>query len=244
MKAAGVVILVISSYLVAHAQPTRLDKFISKIKDKNYSSDLKLLRKTLNGSHREFLKNYKAYSVVDDAFRSGNFDCLSGTLLLSSIFEKLGIEYKVYETNYHIFLIVQTAAGEAIVETTDKNHGLITNQSEVESRLKLYKEFGKGSAMYLSEYTIFNQVNRKQMEGLMLFNQSVSKYLAQDFFESVRLLEQAKEAYNSPRISPFSKIVTQQLAVSDLESDSKNDLIRRLKLLGDEKISLASIASH
>ena len=240
MKGAVFAILICVGCLSAGAQSSKLVDFVSKIESRHYTNELKLLRKTVKNSHKEFLKNYKAYSQVDDAYSSGNYDCLSGTLLLSSIFEQLGIKHKVYETNYHIFLIVQTLGREVIVETTDKNHGLITNPEEIEKRLKCYRDFGKGSAMYLSEYSIFNQVNREQMEGLMLFNLSVSRYLEKDFFETVQFLEQAKEVYNSPRISPFSKIVMQQLSVSDLDDSSKDSLMIRLNTLTDEKISVAS----
>ncbi len=244
MKIIGILSLLVASWLLAGAQSSKLDNFISKIRARNYSNELQLLKKTLNGSHREFLKHYRAYSVVDDAFTSGNFDCLSGTLLLSFIFDGLHIKYKVYETNYHIFLIVQTSAGDAIVEVTDKIHGLITDQNEVESRLKLYKDFGKGSALYLSQYSIFNQVNKEQMNGLMLFNRSVSKYLEKNFLESVLFLERAKVAYNSPRISAFSKVVLQQLAITNLEDNVKENLMARLKSLIDENILIAAIAAH
>ena len=52
--------------------------FIASVKNSN-SSDFKILKKLFNHSHQEYLKNYVAYSQVNDIFEKGNYDCLSGT---------------------------------------------------------------------------------------------------------------------------------------------------------------------
>lgn len=241
MKGSGVAVLVLICTFLASAQPSKLDDLVSKIKAKGYSSEIKLLRKTLNASHKEFLKNYKAYSGTEEVFSTGNFDCLSGTMILSTIFDRLNFSYKIYETNYHIFLVVSTSEGEALVETTDKNNGLITNKTEIENRFKTYKDFGQGSDMYLSKLSIFNEVNREQMQGLLLFNKAVSRFLQNDLINSFHLLLQAKESYDNPRIIEFSKALIKQIKVSELEEQLKEELINKLTKLNPEQPSLVAM---
>src|SRR5437016_5010875 len=60
--------------------------FLSSVKSKK-GHDLRLVKALFDKSHQEFLKNYKAYSQIDDVFEKGNYDCLSGTYFLTRALE-------------------------------------------------------------------------------------------------------------------------------------------------------------
>ena len=52
--------------------------------------------------HRKYLKTYSSPSTLNDVLVTGNYDCLSGTALYAMIFQALGADYQIIETNYHI----------------------------------------------------------------------------------------------------------------------------------------------
>src|SRR6266702_8606092 len=65
-----------------------ISPFISAIKSKK-KSDFKVVQKLFNKAHRDLLKNYVAYSQVDDIFKNGNYDCLSGTYFFALALDEL-----------------------------------------------------------------------------------------------------------------------------------------------------------
>src|ERR1041385_7450836 len=78
---------------------TRFSSFVASLKAKK-KSEFKLVRSLFNKAHRDYLKNYVAYSQVDDIFKEGNYDCLSGTYFFAHVLDELNIPYKIFETNY------------------------------------------------------------------------------------------------------------------------------------------------
>src|ERR1041385_1042879 len=141
---------------------TRFSSFVSSLKAKK-KSDFKLVRTLFNKAHKNYLKNYVAYSQVDDIFKDGNYDCLSGTYFFARALDELNISYKIFETNYHIFLTVQTERGEVLMESTDRFNGLVQNQKAVKERIASYQQTKSNSELYLSKIRIFHQLHSQQL---------------------------------------------------------------------------------
>lgn len=219
---------------------SKLDDFASKLKKAKAKNDLYLLKKAFHSSHKEFLKQYQAYAQPEDIEKTGNFDCLSGTEFFSKLLDRLNIPYRIYETNYHIFLIAETSKGKALIETTDKYRGLVTNKHEMETRIDSYLDTKDLASSYLSGVFIFNEVNPCQLVGLSYFNKAVVNFLQQNFEKSCDFLKRSKEIYDSPRISEFSRVLIQQISGSDLSSSRKEELISQIKPFVAERSSFAS----
>ncbi|GHM99948.1 hypothetical protein WSM22_14380 [Cytophagales bacterium WSM2-2] len=200
--------------------------FISSIQSKK-SRDLKLVRSIFTKAHQDFLKTYRAYSQVKDIFEKGNYDCLSGTYFLTRAFDQLGIEYKIFETNYHIFLVVQTQRGEVLLESTDRVNGFITDKETIKEKIAYYqqaKASSPGTELYLSRLRMFHELRPDQLPGLLYFNRSIEAFHANDLVASCSNLEKAWEIYNNPRIEAFTPILIHTIANSTLDSDAKAKL--------------------
>ncbi len=206
--------------------------FLAKKADSK--NEVRFLRSLVNKSHRRFLKHYKAYSQFNEAFESGNYDCLSGTAFFSVMLNRLGYSYKIIETNYHIFLLVQTNEGEILLETTDRLAGLKTNAKEIGQTLAGYKQNRLSASTaevtyYLYQTQLFREVDALQLSGLLYFNQAVVAYNQHNWTLCSEKLAKARTAYNNPRVEELTEILFHSVSLSDIESTAKSQLLQQLK---------------
>lgn len=205
--------------------------FISSVKGKK-SHDLRLVKTLFNKAHQDFLKNYKAYSQVEDIFEKGNYDCLSGTYFLTRALDDIGLEYKIFETNYHIFLMVQTQRGEIMLESTDPINGFTTNKEAITEKIARYQQVKRsapGTQLYLSDLRMFHELRADQLPGLLYFNKAVEAFHSNDLKVSCAYLEQAWKIYDNQRIEFFTPILIQTIAASTLDKSDKEKLTNLLQ---------------
>ena len=218
--------------------------FIASIKSKK-TSDFKIVQRLFNKAHRDFLKNYVAYSQVDDIFKTGNYDCLSGTYFFARALDELKIPYKIFETNYHIFLTVQTDRGEILLETTDQVNGLVRNQKSIDERISSYQQTRSNTSnaeLYLSRIRIFHELHTQQLPGLLYFNRAVEAFNKNDLSNCCLFLEQAWKIYDNQRIEVFAPILLHSIEVSQIEKSSKEKLMRLIQT--HQQSSSRTIASR
>jgi hypothetical protein len=223
----------------------KMGSFVSLQKKKRQvaKNEVKFLRSMVNESHRKFLKSYKPYSQFNDLFEKGLYDCLSGTSFFSVLLEELQFRYKIIETNYHIFLLIETSQGQVLLETTDRLFGFKTDAQEIEKSMSHYKKnlLTSASSKKVNYYEyrtyLFNEVSPFQLSGLLYFNQAVVAYNNQEWAICVDRLEKAKVIYNNPRIEEFAEIISNTIVTSRLKAKDKQQLL--FKLVRDLQSSLA-----
>ncbi len=217
---------------------TELFNFISLQQTKklkiNQQGEVKFLRAMVNQAHRKFLKNYKAYSQFNEAFDNGNYDCLTGTAFFSVVLEGLKFKHRIIETNYHIFLLVNTSQGEILIETTDRYFGFKTKAEEIDNSLNQYKKnllvASSTKKQYYQYHTnLFREVNGMQLSGLLYFNQAVVAYNQHNWLLCAEKLEKARAIYNNARAEELTEILIGSIAISDLKESSKQELLSTLK---------------
>jgi len=193
--------------------------FIVSIKSKK-SSEKRLAKRLFTKAHSNFLKNYKAYSQINDVFEKGNFDCLSGTYFLVCALDKLGLKYKIFETNYHVFLMVSTRQGEVLLESTDGVNGFVSNKMQIKEKMARYQEprINGSGEMYLSNLKMFHEILPSQLPGLLYFNRAVESYNKNQFSECCFYLELAWKIYDNPRIEAFAPLLLRSIVASELET--------------------------
>lgn len=210
----------------------KVDQFLTNEKFKNPNSETHVVRSVFKQTHKTLLKAYKQYAQLDELFESGTYDCLTATSLLSVLYQQLGFEYEIIETNYHIFLLVKTNEGEVLVESTDRYHGLVTDPIEIARRISTYrrnqtvstKQIGKDYHQF--NLNLFQEVQPKQLAGLLYFNQAVVAYNEGNLSDCAVKLDRARKIYESPRTWEFAEILVQSVIESDLDEEQKKDLIR------------------
>lgn len=211
--------------------PAEFSDFISSIKSLNKSSDVALLKSLSSHAHRSYLKKYTAYAHVNDIFSKGSYDCLSGTYFFCAALEQLGFRYRIIETNYHIFLMVQTAGGEVLLESTDRENGIVTDAKTIEDKLLSYRHASsETSNLYLSGVDLFGQLLPEQLPGLIYFNKAVEAFNAKKLSECCDYLEQAWKIYDNARIGHFVPVLLKKVMGNDrIPKEDKEHLITLLK---------------
>jgi hypothetical protein len=216
---------------------TNINQFISIQKERKLDarSEIKFLKSMVNASHKKFLKTYKAYSPFSSLFENGEYDCLSGTSFFSVVLDELQFRYKIIETNYHIFLLIETGQGQVLLETTDRFFGFKTNPIEIEKSLSHYKEnlMATGSSdkrqYYKYHVDLFHEVSSRQLSGLLYFNQAVVAFNSHDWIGSTESLYKAKLIYDNVRVKELTEILITAIESSNLNSYEKQELLNKLK---------------
>ena len=213
---------------------SNMNQFISELQVKRdkIKSDENFLRYAFRKSHKTFFHQYKAYSQFPEIFDSGNYDCLSATSFFSVVLDSFGFEYKIIETNYHIFLVVEANQKQILLELTDKTNGFVSDEQSVKERLSTYREnktlTSANTDKYYYQYDLdlFQEVMPQQLTGLLYFNQAISAFNDNDLADCALKLKKAIRIYNSPRIAEFAIILVSKVADSELSDEEKKNIIR------------------
>lgn len=212
----------------------RMDAFIStlRVKREKYS-DKEFVRLIFRESYRKFFDTYKPYTQFSEIFESGNYDCLSATSFLSVVLKEFDYDFKIIETNYHIFLSVETGTSPVLLESTDRYNGIVTDPIQIEQRISTYRNnelfinpSQSDKAHYKYDLNLYQVVQPNQLPGLLYFNQAVIAYNNKDLVECAAKLDQARKIYESPRTSEFAIILVKSVIDSNLKEELKKDLIR------------------
>lgn len=187
-------------------------------------------------THTKVLKRYVPYTSFGSMMTRGSYDCLTATALYAVLLNHFGYECQVIETNYHVFLTTRLNGKLVMLESTDPINGFVTNQLEIEQRIKTARQPVYSASLstkntYQFNTDIFNAVRLEQLPGLLYYNQAVSAYNDRDLETAVNALGQAVVRYSSPRIQEFSAIILISVESSDLAEATKADLLRKLALI-------------
>jgi hypothetical protein len=212
----------------------KLTNYIQSLQKQKSTSDKKFLKSIFKITHQRFLKSYSQYADLGEIFKSGRFDCLTATAFLSIILAEMQFDYKIIETNYHIFILVNTASGQVMLETTDRLFGFIEDPAEIEKRIRSYRQNkivtpGNDKMYYHYSFDLFHEVDQNQMTGLLYFNQAIKAYNNGDLLACASLLEKSKRIYESPRIEELAIVLVKSVLESNLSADVKNQIIHQYK---------------
>jgi hypothetical protein len=225
-----------------------LFQFIEKLEGRRLkiNDDKKFLHVLFNKTHRQFLKQFRAYSSFNELLNSGKYNCLTATALYGVLLDHFGFKYSIIETNYHVFIIANTAQGKVLIESTDPLQGFVTNVTEIEKKVVSYRkntvDVNATKNYLLYDFELYNQVNLRQLTGLMQYNASVKAYNEGYLALAINYLDKAMALYQSPRLEAFSKIVLLSVVQSKLDVSVKESYVRKLQVL--RKKSRMAVASR
>jgi hypothetical protein len=212
----------------------KLTVFISTLQNKRSKhSEQDFLRLVFRESHRKFFRNYQPYTQFTEIFESGNYDCLSATSFLSVVLNEFNYDYKIIETNYHIFLSVQTKQGVALIESTDRLSGIVTNSKQIDKRISTYRANAlsinpseSGKLHYRYNLNLYQLVKPEQLPGLLYFNQAVIAFNNKNLKECAAKLHKANKIYESPRTAELALILVKSVVESTMSDDEKKELVK------------------
>ncbi|REG84051.1 hypothetical protein C8N25_116106 [Algoriphagus antarcticus] len=184
-------------------------------------SHINVLRQVFQKSHKQLFKTYEQHSTFNDMLDEGRFDCVSASAALAMLLDRYGFDYKVVETDYHVFIVVNHEGKDLILESTLPIGGMITTPSEVASYLAGYKADDLAELkslnqrlgapkVDLSDNAIFRKVNLTQLAGLQYYNDAISHFNEQSFEKAASQLNKALKLYNSERIEGLKDLAEEQ----------------------------------
>ena len=215
---------------------TQVHGFVQRLKLQNTRSEIVFLRKVFHQTQRTFLNQYDPYSEFNELFTAGKYDCLTATALFSLVLDKLNFKYNIIETNYHIFVMVNTSKGEVLLETTDRFNGFVRNAKEIQERIGTYRQGVTAGTtanrqIYRYHFDLYHTVSPNQLPGLLYYNLAVKAYNEGSLEKCAELLVKAKAVYDSPRIGEFSLIFLRSVAASKMDDQTKQRILVQFKNL-------------
>ncbi len=217
---------------------TTLVGFLDKLSRKRLGTknDVQFLHHIFTRVHYTYLQRYREHTSFACIFTEGAYNCLTGTILFSSLFDHFGIAHQIIETNYHIFILAQTSQGSVLIETTDAVNGFITGADKIENRITQYKNNELQStdntlAYYRYSFSIYNSVSHHELVGLLYYNLAVDAFNKQLIAEATYYLGLAGERYVSPRVEEFSTLLLLTVHESQLEREEKARLKKSLQTI-------------
>lgn len=191
----------------------KFQKFITlqHKKKASFRSEIRFLKHLNYDIHRQFLKKYQHFSSFSQVFKTGNYDCLSGVTFYGLVLDMLKIDYAIYQTNVHIYLVIKTKKRAVLIETTDPDHGFVSNVQYIHKRRKSYdkkiKELDKKGVMYMPRCPIHQVVGFQELIALHYYNRAVKYYNQRNLEKSLLFLRKAKKTYASQRTAQFYKLI-------------------------------------
>ena len=234
------------------AAGSALDSFLKKLEKKQTSikKEKDFVRYLFSKTHQEYLKEYQPYAPFNDLFTKGSYNCLTGTILYALILNHFSIPYEVIETNYHIFITVETKQGKILLEATDPLQGFVDTASGIEKRISTYKQntltaSNSKQNYYRFNFELYNKVSLEELQGLLYYNKAVDSFNHQQLVESIQFLEKAHELYSSSRIQEFSMILLLAVQQSTWKEEVKEEYLRAIYSISEKNSqAIASLSAY
>lgn len=170
-------------------------------------SNKKLLLKRLSRKIGDkYLKRYQKLSSVYQTISVGQYDCLTSTVLYAYFLEKLQMDYSIWETNYHIYIVVHLNEADLLIEPTDPNFGVVSNKKAIAKRIEIYRQGNeKKVETFLSSFRIEQEVDFLQLVGLQYYNKAVMYFNNQKYNAAINSLNKSLIFYDCDRNRSFIK---------------------------------------
>jgi hypothetical protein len=215
----------------------RVTKFFDRLSENPAAYEKQqqqFVRQIFVKTHSRFLRNFKDNATFSQLFSNGNYNCLTATALLGVALQHFNYSFKIFETNHHIFILVDTDRGTALLETTDPFDGFTTDQKLIDKKIAGYKSAtASGTDSRVIQYQfknrLFKEVTLEELPGLLHFNLAVNAYNAKHYEQAIFHLEQAGVLYHASRIQEFSDVIL--LTLRELNAKDASALTARVQKL-------------
>lgn len=195
---------------------SEIEEFSRKMRQKQLRKrdEKAFLDKLFYAVQRRFLKEYQPFQSFSALLQNGTYNCLSATALYALLLDELEISYQIYETDYHIFLMLETASGDQVLfETTDPMNGFVDRQEEIDRRIaeirndELAENTTPERAYVDFDLQVFRPVSLQQLAGLQYYNQAAYLYNKQQIEEATLALSKGRLLYQAERFDKLKGLI-------------------------------------
>ncbi len=146
------------SVLNAHRQ---IEEAVSLLKKETEGlSEPKKIKRVFEYVHKRFFKVYQHDNSFPDVFKSGDYNCVSGSAVYGIVLDKMGIPYQIMEAPQHVYLFAYPQTHRILIETTIPKNGYLTFDNVYIQRF----------VNYLSENKLISQKEADSYSARDLFN--------------------------------------------------------------------------
>ncbi|MEQ9424349.1 MAG: hypothetical protein RJQ09_08040 [Cyclobacteriaceae bacterium] len=173
-------------------------------KKRDRTDDRYFLRHLFYKVHKKFLKHYRQYASVNETFKNGAYDCVSGSVLYAYALEYFGFEYYANESAFHVNLHVKLNDGDVVFEATNPLSGFLTSSKEIlnlEQQINLENE---------SQGFDNRQIGFNELIGLQHLNLSIHLFNTGRYIEAAKAIGIAYHYYPSDRIRDMAMLINSQ----------------------------------
>lgn len=193
-----------------------IEQLVLKLKNKHRGDkSIALIEKAFYYTHRKSLDWYENYVTLSDLLQDGKYDCLTGTALYAIILSELGVDYSIYEFDFHVFLVASVNGDSVLLESTDPYYGFVKRSDEISEHINQYltgevspqnsnAPVGSNGHQYSSH--INNRITLNELAGLQYFNLAINAFNQGQLELASSLLNKANLLYPSHRIKEIQKV--------------------------------------
>ncbi len=188
----------------------KLVSILDKKAAKNRIKGARFLETIFYKTQSVLFKGYQKHAAFNELLNSGTYDCVTGTAAYGLLLDRYGFDYKIIETDAHVFLLAEFEGDSVIFESTLPLHGFFQGTA---TRDFLSQFIAKESASPngasglaiggISEGSnqIFQTITLKELAGLQYYNDAILKFNNNQFQEAYFQTVKAEMLHPSDRIS-------------------------------------------
>ncbi|WP_194775112.1 hypothetical protein [Pararhodonellum marinum] len=204
-------------------QANKWEKLLVKL-DRQFEkkrSNEKFLRKVFYNTQRILLVEYEIHSDFSGMLKNGVFDCVSGSAAFALLLERYGYDFKLIETDYHVFLLAYSGKQTYVFESTDSLKGFKADQKNVEAfiasmlptennidDLDLNRRLSKLETNHANK-KLFQTVDFQELAGLQYYNDAIDQFNQKSYKKAYYQLIKAAHLYPSERIIRLKNLMGQ-----------------------------------
>lgn len=183
----------------------RFNLFIEQCKKKEIKSPnhKKNITKAYKSAHKTFLKKYLPIVGFSEIFKSGTYNCVSGTALYAMIFDTLGIDFIIKEMPGHVYLICNPKSDQIRVEATLPEKGAFSLNEYAKKtyvdHLKRNKIISEAEAANLTVNEVFDKyyysdkdISLRELAGIQYINAAIQAFENKSYMFALSQLEKSQ----------------------------------------------------
>ncbi|MEL6539092.1 MAG: hypothetical protein AAFQ98_26985, partial [Bacteroidota bacterium] len=176
-----------------------------------------LVEQVFRNTHQRFFHSYQSGASLADLYKAGEYDCVTGSWVLGTVYEALGFSVTVHELNFHVFLWLEGDRRSYLIESTAPELGVWSGKM-AEQQLSYLQEQDSlawqevkenpDAADFLVAACVQNKHSLMALRGLYYYNQAIWAFEGKEYDMAYHLLQQGLEYCRSSRMKSFMYMLT------------------------------------
>jgi hypothetical protein len=217
---------------------SEVNSFIQKLESRtnSFKTDKTFLHHIFVKAHQQFLSSFEPYASFSELLTDGSYNCLTATALYGVLLDHFNFDYKVVETNDHIFILCDTDAGKVLLETTDYESGFVDNPLAMEKRIASYEHSSvqrtNTKTYFRGSFEIMDTVKMTGMLGLLHYNHAARAYNEGRYDIAIAHLHHGFLLHRSIRMEELASILTVSITHNEkLHPAIKSEYLEKIQAM-------------